>query len=293
MVGSYDPKYPSGQVAGAEMSSPAGSTGTGTGSTANVFAPNYQPQADASIWQTLQPLINASAGGGAGTPAATAYPQATQAVTNFLTQSPFAPGAIQSAQQAAGIGQLGGQQIANATGNVLNTAFDPQSALFNRTQQQVIDQSNAANAMAGVAGTPYGAGVTGENLSNFDINWQAQQLANQQAGLNTATSAYPAAANLVSSSGGLPYSTGATIGSNALQGLNSQVNLGNNQYTLPQQTISDLLQYLGLGQSASQISGQLGLEGAQEEALGMQGIGSLFGGLGTLGLGGAALAGII
>jgi hypothetical protein len=115
----------------------------------------------------------------------------------------------------------------------------------------------------------------------------------------------------LSSLGMAPYSTGATIGNNALAGisnLQSQLagatQLGNNQYVLPQQVLGDLMQYMGLGQSASQLSGQLGQQGFTQAAQGIGGLLSggnalfgsngMFGGSGGLGGlfgGGAAPAG--
>ena len=62
---------------------------------------------------------------------------------------------------------------------ILQTGFDPQGALYNRTAGQVSDQSNAINAMSGVAGTPYGAGVSDMNMRNFNLDWQDRQLGRQ------------------------------------------------------------------------------------------------------------------
>lgn len=104
-----------------------------------------------------------------------------------------APNAIQYGQSvynAAAPIQNMAQTVAGRSGDVWNaaqqvagTAFDPQQSLFNRTQGELTDQMGAINAMSGVGGTPYGAGVTGKTLSDFDINWQNQQLGRQQAGL--------------------------------------------------------------------------------------------------------------
>jgi hypothetical protein len=135
-----------------------------------------------------------------------------------------------------------------AANAILQTGFDPQNALFNRTQQQVLDQQNAINAMSGVASSPYGAGVTGQTLSNFDINWQnnllnrqatagsaAQGLYNQglgglstasnlyNTGLNTAANLNQAAAGLGSTGAGI-INTGTgmlTAGGGLLQGAGS------------------------------------------------------------------------
>ena len=83
---------------------------------------------------------------------------------------------------ARGVNQNAGS-VWNAAQQVANTAFDPQQALKSRTERELLDQQGAINAMSGVSGTPYGAGVTGKTLSDFDINWQNNLLSRQQAGL--------------------------------------------------------------------------------------------------------------
>jgi hypothetical protein len=271
--------------------SPAGSSGSGAGPNANVFTPMNQPQADSSFWSTLQPLINASANGGINTPGGVAYPQAQQVVGQYLTNPALQQQAMAGAQQGAAIGgpaslQMGADAntLSAAAGQVLNQGFDPQSALLGREQNQLLDRSNVVNAMSGVASTPYGASTTGNNLANFNINWDNQRLQRGQSGLASAGAGYGQAGNLATgatslaaSSGGLPYSTGATIASDALQGLGSQTNLGNNQFLLPQQSLNDLESYLRLGQSASGISGQLGALGLQEQSNAASGFGQLAG----------------
>lgn len=72
----------------------------------------------------------------------------------------------------------------------LNTAFDPQQALYNQTLQSVTDQTRSGEAARGVANTPYGAQAEGDALSKFNIDWQNQQLQRQQSGIDTATGAY-------------------------------------------------------------------------------------------------------
>lgn len=259
-------------------SSPAGAY-SNQGGPASVYNPQYQGPSDSAYWQTLQPLIQAASGGGSGTPAAWAYPQAQELVAgNLLGQgTPWAQQAMDTARTAGLMGMQGATGLQQGANSILNTAFDPQSALFNQTQQQVSDQSNAANAMAGLGGTPYGASVAANAASNFDINWQNQQLGRQRQGLQSAGSIYPEASNLYATSGGLPYSTGANITGNALQGLGSAVQLGNQQYALPQQVLQDLSGYMNQGQNASQLSGQLGQMGLQEQGNAMSGFGGLLG----------------
>ena len=342
------------------MGSPAGAGGSGQGGT--VYTPANQPLVDQAWQNTVLPLYNASANGGAGTPAGVNYPIAQNAVTSgllnpatqaqatagagaagnigtgalptvaSLTQAggsnPYYDEAALAAQQGAAIGGQGATNLAAGANQTLSTAYDPQGALFNRTQQQTLDQSNAVNAMSGVASTPYGASVTGNNLSNFDINWQNNQLSRQQTGLASAGSALPIASSLATTSGAapsstyntnisneqsqiasgltnatsastaaaLPYNTGATIANNTTSGLTNLTNLGNNQYLLPEQVLNNLQSYLGLGQTASMNSISAGQTGLNELGGALNGVGSLLGGAtgtgGGSGGGGAGIAGI-
>lgn len=93
-------------------------------------------------------------------------------------------------------GQLKGEDMqAMATLNpdiqtMLGNAFDPQQALYNRTLQQVTDQTRSGEAARGVANTPYGAAAEGNALSNFNIDWQNQQLGRETQGLGSAANTY-------------------------------------------------------------------------------------------------------
>jgi len=57
---------------------------------------------------------------------------------------------------------IGGQVAPQA----LATAFAPNNGLYNQQLQQTTDQSNAINAMYGLESSPYGAGVTDQNVQN-------------------------------------------------------------------------------------------------------------------------------
>ena len=108
----------------------------------------------------------------------------------------YAPGAMQNAQGQGQYMQNLGNQLSGSYGglqtganSIMNTAFDPQNALYNRTQQQLQDQINSSNSMNGTAMTPYGAGVGANAMSNFNIDWQNQQLQRQATGLGAAGTA--------------------------------------------------------------------------------------------------------
>lgn len=206
-------------------------------------------------------------------------------------------------------------------GPIQQQAFDPQHAIYNQEANLAAQNAAVANAGAGLGASPYGASVTTNALNNFNLDWQRRQLQNMVAGAgamgNLATQGgnlYGQAGNLynqgaslleglpqfAASAYGLPYSTGATMGSNlltalnqaiggqgqlgtslgnALAGITSAANLGNNQFQIPQQMLNDLQSYLQLGQSGSSLAGQLGTQGFNQAA---QGFGGLISGLGGI-----------
>ncbi len=77
-------------------------------------------------------------------------------------------------------GLTGGMGAAN---RILETGFDPQSALYAQQAGKTQDASNATNAMYGLSESPYGAGVANQNQTNFNIDWQNAQLQRQIAAL--------------------------------------------------------------------------------------------------------------
>lgn len=272
----------------------------------------------------------------------------------------------------------GAADLSRYGGDILNTAFDPQQALYNQLQNQVSQQTRAIEAQAGLgAGSGVGDSITANTLANWNINWQNQQLARQQQGLQAAEPAFAEAAALPGAAassadaafqtagalpgaalssfdqpiavgaglpggvlsqggqigqqiaalsqaagalpgalaagygnlgtqanqlayaplqnysqlggqiaplaqqgaalGGLPYNVGSQGTSNALQTLGSGVNLGNQQYAIPQQLMNDLQSYLGLGQAASGLSGTLGQMGLNQTMQSMAGLGGALG----------------
>lgn len=115
-----------------------------------------------------------------------------------------------------------GQGLMGAANQVLSTGFDPQQALYNQQSSNALNQQNAINAMSGIAGTPYGAGVTGQNQQLFNQNWLNQQLGRQQGALSSAAPAYAAGQTLTQA----PLSTQNNQLSVLNQLLNSQNSAG-------------------------------------------------------------------
>ena len=291
----------------------AGGTGgfTGGSSPPPVYIPGGQPGADTNY----QAITNDMTGAGQNV-ARTVTPALFSATSN-LTQNPYA-GLMQGTANMAsnyGLGTLAPQMAGGANtlfgpgntgapyaGQVLQTGFDPQNALYNRTYQQTVDQSNAINSMYGLGSSPAGAGLTEQATNNFNIDWQNAQLQRQQ----QATAAYnnlvqgtgkaysgasdlgTAALGTQTTAGALPYQTYATGQNNNVAALNQLSTGANTAYGLDQNTLNALAAYLKLGQSATSV----GQAGAAQNAgnmtalgsalgSGLQGLSGIFGGGGT------------
>ncbi len=64
----------------------------------------------------------------------------------------------------------------------LQQGFDPQQDYYNRASGQNQQKALAMQAAQGVTGTPYGAGLSNQAQSNFDIDWQRDALNRQAQG---------------------------------------------------------------------------------------------------------------
>jgi hypothetical protein len=221
----------------------------------------------------------------------------------------MAPTAAIAPQVMAGIAPLQA-----GAGQLLQTGMDPQSALYQQLAQRTLQNAAGANAMSGLASSPYGAGLTSDALSNMNINWENQQLARQAQALQGSGQAYGQAgalggmgadiygragqlggeagslygragqlglgtggANAYMQGAGLPYATSLAQSEAAIPALTNATNLGLSQYQLPQQVLNDIQSYLRLGQSASDLSGVLGNMGFNQ---GQQQLGNLGGAFG-------------
>ena len=197
---------------------------------------------------------------------------ATNLPSNVQSQSGYVP----SQTTAAGnylSSSTQGLNLPGAAQQTLNTAYDPQNALYAQQYQQNQDQANVVNAQNGVSGTPYGAGVVNQADTNFNIDWQNAQLQRQATGAQTA--ATDIGTNIAGVTAGQGLSQGAGLYS-----------LG-----LDQQQISDFLSYLSGGTQASNAQTANYQAGTQAQQVQNTANSGLFGGLGSLlglGLGGAA-----
>jgi hypothetical protein len=134
---------------------------------------------------------------------------------------------IASGQQLGGLASLApyfatqGATQGGAAGNqILNTGFDPQGALYTQQYGQMQDQQNAINAMNGVAGSPFAAGVTGQAGQNFNTSWLNNQLGRE----STALGAFDSNLGQLSSD----YASGVNAGNTAATGASNLENQGLN-----------------------------------------------------------------
>jgi hypothetical protein len=283
--------------------------GSGAGSIPSYMQPTsgaYQPPSPPSG------LGGGQGGQGGGQSGA---PTDFAGINNVLSQAgagmnsmynQYAPGMMQNAYDQGQYMQSLGNQLSGAYGglqtganSILNTAFDPQNALYARTQQQLQDQTNSALSQRGIGMSPYGAGVASNAMSNFNIDWQNQQLQRQATGLGAAGTAlgqYGAGVaggqGLAAQGVNLPANMQSTLFSNQNSALQpfQQVqgnNLQEQQLQQQQQQAQEalMMQYMGMQQKnqQQQYQNQMGQLGGLGSALGSFGGASgssLFGKLG-------------
>ena len=242
----------------------------GGGGASNIQSPpsySYMnmPGADAGAYGGIG---NLSQYGNAG---ASTLPYATNTFQG-LYNNPYAAGAQGGANYASGLGQtaaLGAYGAgANLTGagigmlpyasSIMNTAMDPQGALYNQTLGQVTNAANAQNAASGISMTPYGAGVANTANSNFNINWENNQLAREATGasaaggllsnaggaINTGTGIMNTAPGQYASAAAMPYATAAGIGQGQNAATSSYLSNIMQAQGIPQQQIQDYLTYM-------------------------------------------------
>ena len=290
-------------VGGALVSSALapGTSGGGGGGGGSYYVPTGLQGADQQ-WQNLQNQnYNVFSGSQQQLQDYGQQSLAAQLAAYNTYNNPYQQAANLAGQQYGNLGsnltnaanlQFGQQQpLLNAGQQVFNTAFDPQSALYNRTVQQLQDQTGATNSMYGLGSSAAGAGVANQALGNFNIDWQNQQLQRQLAGLQGYGSAIgqagaagaqggalgAAGAGYTLQGGQLPYQTAQTIGGAPAQiGQNYANYMQGTTYGPAQGFQSQAIPYLNYGQGAQAVPYQNQVQGAGAAgALASQGINAI------------------
>lgn len=220
-------------------------------------------------------------------------PQLQQLGQNVIAQLPGITGAYQNAgnyaSNQAGLAASNAQGLTAAGQQVWNTALDPQKALYNRTLNQITQQDNAQQAARGLTMSPVGQELSNQAISNFNIDWQNQQLARQLAGLQGLGSAYGNATNMGVAGSNLMNSAAQ----NAYLGAAMPVQLGNAALQAPLGLINSAypllnagnvanaaqaglgMQYMGLGQSGAALGLNAAFGQAGAQANGLNSLGQL------------------
>ena len=256
-----------------QVVAPAPPTASGGGSAAANYIPTNQPGIDTSYNQLFNQLQTGANGlVNFGIPAVYNYasniqnnPYSSTALSGALQGADFAkqqqiPGLQSAATNLIGAAQTGTPYAQQA----LQTGFDPQNALYNRTQQQVQDQANAINAMYGLSSSPYGAGVANQANTNFNIDWQNNQLARQGQAAQTYGNLSQTAAGdyqaglgylgqipgTMTGASAIPYSTYNTLQAQPMQAISNAANTAQQIYNPTTAAMGSALGYLGTGINA-------------------------------------------
>lgn len=254
------------------------SPGTSGGSGPSYYVPTGLPQADSGWIGLLGQLGNAYYGTNPDilNTLQTAYGNSLNA------NGQYAPG-YQNAANAAGTayGNLANSMGTQATGNygmqnelqraganVFNMSLDPQHALYNRTVQQLQDQTGVTNSMYGLGSSAAGAGVANQALSNFNIDWQNNQLSRAVQGLGAYAGAGNAALNYgqlanqqassvpgyMLSAGSTPYTTATTLAGTPISMTNAYTGaLNTGVYGPAEGIMGQIIPYMNYGQGAQSV----------------------------------------
>ena len=237
-------------------------SGPATPPNLQTYQPQYTSQADTNSFSAINQIQNNNP-----------YLQnqgTYQSIEQQGLNNPYAAG-VQTSANAAGqqYGAVGAQGAGVATGlnagamtllpyvsQVENTAMDPQSALYNRTLQQVRDQANVSNAQNGLTGSPYGAGAANSSVNNFNIDWQNNQLARQTQGISAASTGLGA----VGAAGNNAQNIGATAAANT--GMSGAA--PNAAYISNLANMSNALNNYGTSQTAANANTQVAQQDFQQ-----------------------------
>jgi hypothetical protein len=193
----------------------------------------------------------------------------------MMSMTPYGFDPVQMANASMAAGQQG-QNMFGAGNAALNMAFDPQSALYNRTAQRIQDQTRASQAARGIQTTPYGAGLENQAMSDFNIDWENNLLNRAATGIQAGSTAYGSGINTMQ--GG--YGMASSVPSFMQTYLGNMQNLGTQAFNPQAQGAQLYSNLFGVGTAAQQNAYQQQLAQFQQNQAAQQGF---WGGIGKLG----------
>ena len=179
--------------------------------------------------------------------------------------NPYAQQYQQGAGQMAQAGQQAGQQAMGAANQLYQTSMDPQQALYDRTLNQIQQQSRAANAAAGIGTSAAGVGLENQAVGNFNIDWQNQQLQRELQGAQGAGNVNNQALNMMLGTYGLPYQVAGQIPANQQAALAQYTSAAGAYPAALNQQMNQAANYMGMGQSAQNSAFQQQMANAQAQ----------------------------
>lgn len=150
-----------------------------------------------------------------------------------------APQAFTGAGAGYGYGQGGAANAYGAGGAIYNTAFDPQSQLYNQYLGLTTDQARANASAAGLGTTPVGVAGVDWAQNQFNNQWLNYQLGRQIQGAQAAAPLQSGAATTAYTTGAYPWQTAQNIGSANLGTISGLNQIGQGSAYIPQQQIGD------------------------------------------------------
>lgn len=267
----------------------------------------YQPAGTGTADTQLQSINtqNANAVTGTNNPYSQLSPQLLQ-VFQSLFNNPTAGGytgaAANSGAQSTAIGNqgVGASGTLNTSAlnllpgaqQVANLGLDPQSQLYNQQLQQTNDQANVNNAQYGLTGQQAVSNVNQAD-TNFNIDWQNNELQRAIAGLGAAGSTVSKASTAASTAnnigaagasntalgGQTPYVANQTVGANQTQALQNYITQLLGPVTSSQSVAGDLQTYLNEGVTASNAAASQALKDYEAQETAQSNLGAGIGGL--------------
>lgn len=160
------------------------------------------------------------------------------------------------------------QTLNSGANTILNTAFDPQNALYGQQVQKLTDQTQAELAQSGLGTSAAGAGILGQNLNDFSIAWQNAQLGRQESGLGAAQSATGQALSGQEGAATTAQGIGGAAGLQYANGGALPMNLYNQQQGVNTSALGSYLNNIGSIGSNAAGANSLGATGAGQIATG-------------------------
>lgn len=112
-------------------------------------------------------------------------------------------------------------QMFNYANQAMQEGFDPQNAVYDRTATRFKNQMRDSQGDRGVQMSPHGAGLENQGMSDFNIDWEGQQLQRQNMAANTASQLWGQGGQALTGSQQIPQNIAGIAGSVQQLGMNA------------------------------------------------------------------------